>query len=72
MKTPAVQTEERYLDTLRRMTPEQRLLKAMELTEECRDLYLAGFRSRYPGLSEAEVKRLAVAQLIRWRSSTSF
>ena len=37
-----------YLAALRRLTPEQRLLKAFELTELSRELFRAGLRQRFP------------------------
>ena len=66
-----LEIDERYLKILRRMTPEQRLLKALELTEESRELYFAGFRSRYPELPPSQVRRMADEQLRRWRNSNS-
>lgn len=41
----------------RRMTPEQRLWLALEMSESMRDIALAGLRSRRPELSEAELSR---------------
>ncbi len=41
----------------RRMTPEQRLRLALEMSESMRDIALAGLRSRRPELSEAELSR---------------
>jgi hypothetical protein len=37
-----------YLESLRRMTPEQRLLKALELTEMSRELPRAGILQQSP------------------------
>jgi hypothetical protein len=47
----------RYLEALRRMSPGERLRKAWELSEFTKQLALSGLRQRFPGLSEAEVKR---------------
>ncbi len=44
-----------YLRILRRMTPEQRLHKAFELSEFGKKLFLAGLRRRYPDASEEEI-----------------
>ena len=44
-----------YLAALRRLTPEQRLLKAFELTELSRELFRAGLRQRFPEADEAEL-----------------
>lgn len=61
----------RYIETLRRMTPEQRLLKAFELSEMSRDLTRAGLRERFPDASDAEINRLYLERLERCRSRTS-
>lgn len=47
-----------YIETLGRMTPEQRLLKALELTEFSRKLFRHGLKTRFPDLPEAELKQL--------------
>lgn len=60
-----------YIQILRRMTPEQRLRKALELTRDVREISRAGIRSRNPQLTPAEVDRLAVRQLLQWHSKTS-
>jgi hypothetical protein len=52
-----------YLQTLRRMTPEQRLLKAFELSAFARDLFLHGLRRRFPDVSEEELKRIYLERL---------
>lgn len=56
---------ELYLETLRRMTPEERLLKAFELTEMSRTLFRQGLRQRFPQLSEAELHRVYLEHLAR-------
>ena len=60
-----------YIEVLRRMTPEQRLRKALELTRAVREIARAGVRSRNPDLTSAEIDRLAVEQLLRWHSKSS-
>ena len=52
-----------YLEALRRLTPEQRLLKAFELTEFSRELFRAGLRRRFPGAGEAELQRIYLERL---------
>jgi hypothetical protein len=47
-----------YIQVLRNMTPEQRLLKAFELSDLARQLFLCGLRKRFPDLSPEEVDRL--------------
>jgi len=45
------------------MSPEQRLLKAFELSEFARDLFVHGLRKRFPDLPEAEFKELLLRRL---------
>ena len=54
---------EKYIEILRRMTPEQRLLKAFELTDFTRDLFLHGLRRRFPEMSDTEVKRIFLERI---------
>lgn len=56
---------QRYLQTLRRMTPEQRLLKAFELSAFARDLFLSGLRRRFPDASEEELRRIYLERLVQ-------
>jgi len=44
-------------EIFRRMTPEERLRIALELSEEMRNITLAGLRSRHPEMSEEELRR---------------
>jgi hypothetical protein len=57
-----------YLETLRRMTPEQRLLKAFELSELSHELLRAGIRQRYPVAGPDEAQRIYLEQLSRCRN----
>ena len=52
-----------YLQVLRQMSPEQKLLKAFELTEFTRDLFLHGLRKRFPASSEEDLKKLFLERL---------
>lgn len=63
MVSPRPTNEERYFDILRRMTPEQRLAKAFELSDYARALFASGVRARNPGLSEPDLRRLVVEEL---------
>lgn len=47
------------------MTAEERLLKAFELTELTRQLFLAGLRQRHPDLSEEALRALYLQRLER-------
>lgn len=52
-----------YIRTLRRMSPEARLLKAFELSEFSRQLFLQGLRRRFPNKSDAEIHKLYLERL---------
>jgi hypothetical protein len=52
-----------YLTILRRMTPEQRLLKALDLSEFSKRLFISGLRKRFRGLSDSEFNQLALKHL---------
>jgi hypothetical protein len=52
-----------YIRVLRSMTPEQRLQKALELSEFSRSLFLQGLRKRFPDLSEDEFQKLYLKRL---------
>ena len=52
-----------YIQTLRRMTPEQRLMKAVELGETAKALFRHGLRRRYPDLSDDELHKLYLKRL---------
>ena len=54
-----------YLETLRRMTPEQRLRKAMELSDQAKRLFRAGLRKRFPDATEDELHRIFLDRLHR-------
>jgi len=53
----------RYIEVLRRMTPEQRLAKAFELSEFAKQLFIHGLRERHPELNEEEFHKLLLARL---------
>ena len=53
----------RYIETLRRMTSEQRLAKSFELSALGKQLFIDGLRRRFPDLPEAEFKSLVLRRL---------
>lgn len=53
----------RYIQILRAMSPEARLMKAFELTEFSRELFMTGLRKRFPDMSEEDLKRLYLERL---------
>jgi hypothetical protein len=60
-----------YLEALRRLTPEQRLFKAFELTELSRELFRAGLQQRFPAADEAELQRIYLERLERCHNRPS-
>ena len=51
-----------YIEILRKMPPEKRLLKAFELSSFSNQLFAHGLRKRYPGIAAANF-----AQILRDR-----
>jgi hypothetical protein len=60
-----------YIDTLRRMTPEQRLAKAFELSDMTREALRAGLSQRYPDATPQELTAMVIERLERCRSRVS-
>ena len=52
-----------YIQILRSMTPEQRLLKAFELSEFSKSLFVQGLRQRFPDVTEDEFRRILFDRL---------
>lgn len=52
-----------YIQALRNMPPEERLLKAFELSEFTKQLFIHGLRKRFPDLSEEEFRKLLLDRL---------
>jgi hypothetical protein len=52
-----------YIKVLRRMSAEQHLLKAFELSALTRELFIAGMRRRFPELNAIEFKKLVRERL---------
>jgi hypothetical protein len=51
---------QRYLEVLRSMTPEQKLLKAFELSESSKARFLERLRLRFPDATEDEIRRILI------------
>lgn len=54
----------RQRETFRRMTPEQRLAVAAEMSDEIRSVAEAGIRHRHPDYSEDQIRAALVAILL--------
>ena len=50
---------EKYLQILRAMTPEQRLMKTFELNDMLREMFYAAIRRAHPTASADEIERIA-------------
>lgn len=55
----------KYIEILRGMTPEQRLLKAFELTEAAREKRMRRLRRLFPHLQDGEIMWLLVPKLLQ-------
>ncbi len=54
-----------YIEVLRRMTPQQRLAKAFELSELAKRLFKQGLRQQFPELSEEDFHQLYLERLAK-------
>jgi hypothetical protein len=52
-----------YIEALRKMTPEERLLKAFELSDVSKKLFLHGLRRRFPDLPEDALMKIYLERL---------
>jgi len=52
-----------YIQVLRKMSPEKRLLKAFELSEFANQLFIHGLHKRFPDLSSGEFKKKLLEHL---------
>ena len=55
----------RYIETLRKMTPEQRLAKAFELSSLSKELFLQGLHTRFPNKSESEIRKIYLERIAK-------
>ncbi|MEK7395513.1 MAG: hypothetical protein AAB116_01120 [Candidatus Poribacteria bacterium] len=63
MNSKDCQDHEEYIRILRQMSPEQRLLKAFELSDFTKQLFEQGLRKRFPNLPDAEFRKLLLERL---------
>jgi hypothetical protein len=54
-----------HLQVLRRMTPEQRLMKAFELSDFIRELFLQGLRKRFSEKTEEEIRKIFLERIAK-------
>jgi hypothetical protein len=60
-----------YIEILRRMTPERRLAKAVELSEMTREALRAGLAERHPEATPDELTAMVIERLERCRRRVS-
>jgi hypothetical protein len=60
-----------YVEVLRRMTPEERLSKAFELSDMTREALRAGLAQRYPDATPQELTAMVIERLDRCRRRVS-
>jgi hypothetical protein len=51
------------------LTPQERYLLAVEMSDNIRDIALAGLRARNPGIPEARLMQLFLERVRGWRIS---
>lgn len=54
-----------YLQTLQKMTSEQRLAKALELSEMTKELFLQGLKNRFPEKNETEIRKIYLERIAK-------
>jgi hypothetical protein len=54
-----------YIEALRRMTPSQRLAKAMELSELGKKLFLHGLRKRFPEADDRQIHEIYLKRIAK-------
>ncbi|MEJ7676984.1 MAG: hypothetical protein WKG06_03735 [Segetibacter sp.] len=54
-----------YLTTLNKMSAEQRLLKALELSAITRELFMDGLNKRFPYKTKTEIKEIYLQRLAK-------
>ncbi len=69
METMDKQTHREYIKILKKMTPQQRLLRAMELSDLTKSLFITGLKLRYPDYTEDEIKNIYIEKISRCRNS---
>ena len=53
-----------HIQTLRKMTPTEKVDKMFELSASARDQYIAGLRERFPNFTDEEIKMIWLARQV--------
>jgi hypothetical protein len=59
------QNHKQYLITLTKMSAEQRLLKALELSAITKELFISGLRKRFSDKTETEIHQIYLQRLTK-------
>ena len=59
-----IEVRRKQFELLRRLTSEQRLERAIDLTRTVRQLVLSDLRHRYPNAPEEEIRRRFIARVL--------
>jgi hypothetical protein len=59
------QNHKQYLITLTKMSAEQRLLKALELSAIIKELFISGLRKRFSDKTETEIHKIYLQRLTK-------
>ena len=54
-----------YINILKKMSPQQRLLKSFELTDFGKTLFFKGLKEIHPYLSDMEIRKIYIERLIK-------
>ncbi len=58
------EAQRKHYELMRRLSPEQKLSMAFELTDAVRKLTLADLQHRFPNAAEDEIKRRFIARVL--------
>ena len=58
-----------YIQTLKKIGAEKRLLKALELSDLTKELFISGLKKKYPDLSEKEFQKILLEKLEKCHNS---
>jgi hypothetical protein len=63
MKEYSLKAHQVYLEALRRMTPQQKLDRIFEMTDNANKMLYDNLKNTFPGLSEKDLKKLYLKRL---------
>ncbi len=65
MSIKPLPNHKQYLAVLNKMSSEQRLLKALELSAITKELFISGLRKRFPDKTETEIHKIYLQRLTK-------